>query len=124
MAESRYEKLTHALDEAGQLDGRVGDWQTKQQEAQKQAEQLSAKLLQYETRLAELGEPYNLKQHVESLERQRALEVGRVRKSMEAIERKLHPAAGDAGDGRLQELECRLEALTRAVEDLRKALRR
>jgi RNA polymerase sigma factor (sigma-70 family) len=123
MAESRYEKLTNTLD--GPINGPVGleTLQKKQQEAQKQAEQLSAKLLEYELALAELGEPSRLKLQIESLETQRAVEVGHVRRRMEAIERKLHAASGDAGDGRMQELERKVDAVARAVEELRKAMR-
>jgi RNA polymerase sigma factor (sigma-70 family) len=125
MAESRYERLTHAMDEAGKTDGRVGEWQKRQQEAQKQAEQLGAKLLEYELELAAGDEPSDRRKlHLGSLERQRAMEVGRARKRIEAIERKLHSAAGRDPADHLQELGRKLDALTQAVEDLRKALRR
>lgn len=124
VAESRYEKLTNTLD--GPVPGPVSleTLQKKQQEAQKQAEQLGAKMLEYELALTELEEPSRLKLEIESLERQRALEVGRVRRRMEAIERKLHPLANEAADSRMQELERKVDAVARAVEELRKALRR
>jgi RNA polymerase sigma factor (sigma-70 family) len=122
MAEARYEKLTNTLD--GPIPGPVSleTLQKKQQEAQKQAEQLGAKLLECELALAELDEPSPVKLQIESLERQRALEVGHVRRRIEAIERKLHPVADDAGAARMQEVERKVEAVARAVEELRKAL--
>jgi RNA polymerase sigma factor (sigma-70 family) len=125
MAENRYEKLTVAMD--GPINPPVGldTLQKKQREAQKQAEQLSAKLLQYEMELAEMDEPVsNAKLRIESLERQRAQDLGRARKRIEALERKLHPAAGDSTAERLRELERKVDALTQVLEDVRKALRR
>jgi RNA polymerase sigma factor (sigma-70 family) len=125
MAEARYEKLTHALDLSHQGDLMLESMQKKQKEAQKQAEQLGAKLLEYELELAAGDEPFEReKLHIESLERQRAMEVGRVRKRMEGIERKLHTAAGGAAGDRNQELERKVEELTRTLEEVRKALRR
>jgi hypothetical protein len=125
MAESRYEKLTHALDTTHQGDALIGQLQKKQQEAQKQAEQLGAKLLEYELELAGGDEPAEReKLQIESLERQRAIEVGRVRKRMEAIERKLQTATGGAAGDRIQELERKVDELTHTLEEVRKALRR
>src|SRR5262249_21808674 len=125
MAESRYERLTQAMD--GPIQGPVGldSLQKKQRDAQQQAEQLGAKLLEYELELAAADESSNReKLQLESLERQRAMELARARKLVDAIERRLHPAAGDAAADRLQELGRKLDALTRAVEDLGKAIRR
>jgi hypothetical protein len=74
--------------------------------------------------LAEMEEPSQRKLRIESMERQRALELDRARKRIEAMERKLRPAAADAMADRLQELERKVDALTRTLEDVRKALRR
>jgi RNA polymerase sigma factor (sigma-70 family) len=125
MAESRYEKLTHALDTIIDGDVMIAKLQKKQQEAQKQVEQLSAKLMEDEIQQSAVDEPFEReKLAIESLERQRALEVGRVRKRVEAIERKLHPATADAAGERILELERKVDALTRTLEEVRKALRR
>lgn len=125
MAESRYEKLTQALDMG--VEGAAGTerLEKKQQEVQKQAQQLSAKLLEYEMQLAELEEPVsNDKSIIESVERQRARQVAQARKRIDALERKLHPAANADPAKRVQELERKIDALTQAVEDLRKTIRR
>jgi RNA polymerase sigma factor (sigma-70 family) len=125
MAESRYEKLTHTLDVTLEGDAFKEKLQKKQQEAQKEVEQLSEKLMEYEMELARADEPFERERlAIESLERQRAIEVGRVRKRMEAIERKLQTAAGGAAGDRIQELERKVDELTRTLEEVRKALRR
>jgi len=124
MAESRYEKLTHALDVAPDDIG-LDKLQKKQREAQQQAEQLGAKLLEYELELAAADDPTDPdKPRLEALERQRTLALERARKKIEAIERRLLPAASAGADTRLQELGRKIDALTRAVEDLSKSLRR
>jgi hypothetical protein len=125
LAESRVEKLTLAQDQAAPGAEGLGGLRQILQEAKKQVEDLSAELLKSEMALAEADSSFDRQeQQLESLQRRRTFEVGRARKRVEAAERKLHPAAGDAADNRLQELERKVDALTRAVEDLRKALRR
>lgn len=125
MAEARYERLTQALDKADYGSLGLDNMQKKQQETQKQAEQLSAKLQEYELKLAEMdGQLDGEQRRIESLERQRALELGRARKRVEAIERKMFPDAAGGTDVRLGELERKVSALARTVEDLRKALGR
>jgi RNA polymerase sigma factor (sigma-70 family) len=121
LAESRLANLTQAMDQTDSGDGRWVRLQKNAQEAKKQLERLSDELLKSELKSAELDEHLGRETlEIGSMERQRALEVRRARRRVEAIEQKLQPAAGD----RVRELERKVDALTRAVEDLRRSLRR
>jgi RNA polymerase sigma factor (sigma-70 family) len=120
LAESRLANLTQAMDQTDSKDGRWDRLQKNAQEAKKQVEQLSDELLKSELKSA-LDEHIGRETlHIESMERQRVLEVRRARRRVEAIEQQLRPVAGDGA----RELERKVDALTRAVEDLRKSLRR
>ena len=97
----------------------------KLHEAQDQVARASAKVVDCEMALLQMDVMMERgKLRIERMERERAREINEARQKVEWLERKLYSPARDTSDLHLQEMENKLDALTRAVDELRKSMRR